>query len=107
MEAHAYSALREQVFRERITLACEVTRAQECNNARDIRPQSQNREVPMQLDVIIERLRNARRLFNRRNLARRFGCELNAPLDLPNFVCVLPDRSLIRSTEGLPQALQF
>src|SRR5262245_26650049 len=61
----------------------------------------------MQFDVIIELFRYSRRLCQSRDRGRGLRCELNAPLDLANFVGVLVDGLLIAGAEILLQARQL
>src|SRR5207244_5758420 len=64
-------------------------------------------QIPMQFDVIVECIRNTRRLFNRWNLARCFRRELDSSLDLADFLRVLVDGPLIGSTKIFLQTLQL
>ena len=107
MEAHAHAAFRIQLFRKRIALPRQVAGPEQCHDSRNVGFEGQRCQIPMQLDVVVKRVRYPRWLLERRNGGRRFRRQLNSPLDLAHFLGVLIDRPLVRRAEILFKTLQF
>ncbi len=70
VEADADAAVREEIaLRERIAAAGQVARAEQRRHARDVGLEGQRGQIELQLDVIVELLRHARRQVDHRHLS--------------------------------------
>src|SRR5262249_54944493 len=107
VETHADAAFGKQrvCFREWIRFTRKVACAEQRNDARDVSLQRKGSKIPMQLDMIVELLRNTGRLSDFRDGTGGLGSQLKPALDLPDFLCVLIDGPLIRCSQTLLQAL--
>src|SRR4030095_14413869 len=74
---------------------------------RAIAAERQRGEVEVQLDVVVELLRDARRNVDLRNDRRRLRRQLEPALDLANFFRVLADRSKVAGPEVLLETRQL
>src|SRR5262245_46560834 len=107
VKTHAHPAFGEQwiVLREWIRFAGEIPRAEQRHHTGDVGLQRKRSKIPVQLDVIVELIRNTGWFPDFRNRTGRLGSQLKPALDLANFLRVLIDCSLIRCPETLLQAL--
>src|SRR5215471_2625781 len=107
VKTHAHTAFGEQwiTLGEWICLAGEIARAEQRHHAGDVGLQRKRGKIPVQLDVIVELIRNTGWFPNFRKRTGRLGSQLKSALDLANFLRVLIDCSLIRYPETLLQAL--
>jgi hypothetical protein len=71
--------------------ARQVARAEHRGHAGDVGLERQRQHVEVQLDVLVELLRNTGRQVEFRHVAGRLGRDLDAPFDLTNLVGVLID----------------
>ena len=78
----------------------EIATAEQRHHARDVGLEGQRGQVEVQLDMVVEVLRDAGRQRHFRHVVRRFRGDLEATFNLANFVRVLIDRPLVARAEG-------